>query len=150
MNSSVATTDAIAAAILRITLGGVMLPHALQKTLGLFGGGGWGATMNSFTTQLHLPWVIGALVILFEQAVALALVLGLLTRAAAVAIGIVMVGAVLTVHLRNGLFMNWFGNQAGEGYEFHLLVLAMVAALLIGGGGKLSVDGAWSRSRRVF
>jgi len=145
----IATSDAIAPTILRITLGGVMLPHALQKTLGLFGGAGLSGTMQVFTTQLHLPVLLGAGAIFLEQAGALALVLGLFTRAAAVATGIIMVGAVLTIHLQYGFFMNWFGTQAGEGYEFHLLVLAMVAALVIVGGGKASIDGAWSRSRKT-
>ncbi len=145
----ITTSDAIGPTILRITLGGVMLPHALQKTLGLFGGPGFSGTMQAFTTQLHLPAVLAAGAIFLEQAGALALILGLCTRAAAVAIGIVMVGAVLTVHQQNGFFMNWFGKQAGEGYEFHLLVLAMVAALIIEGGGRVSIDGGLARSRKM-
>jgi len=143
----ITTTDSNTPTILRLTLGGVMLPHALQKTLGLFGGSGLSATMQTFTTQLHLPATLAAGAIFLEQVGALALVLGLFTRLAASALGVVMVGAVLTVHLRNGFFMNWFGTQAGEGYEYHLLVLAMVAALIIEGGGKLSVDSALLRAR---
>ena len=145
----IATTESSAPAILRLTLGGVMLPHAFQKTLGLFGGSGLSATMQTFTAQLHLPTTLAAAAIVFEQVGALALVLGVFTRLAAAAMGVVMVGAILTVHLRNGFFMNWFGTQAGEGYEYHLLVLAMVAALIIEGGGKLSVDSALLRSRNA-
>jgi putative oxidoreductase len=141
------TTDATWPTILRITLGGVMLPHALQKTLGVLGGPGISGTMQWFTTSLRMPTVIAAGAIFLEQAGAIALIFGLFTRAAAVAIGIVMVGAVLSVHIRYGFFMNWFGNQAGEGFEFHLLVLAMVVALAIEGGGRASLDRALSRPR---
>ncbi|HEY3257056.1 MAG TPA: DoxX family protein [Polyangiaceae bacterium] len=139
------TTDAVWPTILRVTLGGVMLPHAAQKTLGVFGGLGFAQTMGWLTGQLHLPTVVAVLVIIFEQAGSLALLLGLFTRAAAVAIGIVMIGAVFSVHFQNGFFMNWFGTQAGEGFEFHLLVLAMVAALILGGGGRASFDRILSR-----
>jgi len=50
--------------------------------------------------------------------------------------------AVYMLHWQNGFFMNWFGNQKGEGFEYHLLVIAMVIALIIKGGGALSVDKA--------
>lgn len=44
------------------------------------------------------------------------------------------------VHLPNGFFMNWFGQQQGEGVEYHLLVIGIAAALLVTGGGRWSVD----------
>ena len=143
------TTDAIWPTILRITLGGVMLPHALQKTLGLFGGFGLSSTMHWFTAQLHMPAIVAASAIFLEQIGALSLIFGLFTRAGAVAIGIIMVGAVLTVHLPYGFFMNWAGTQAGEGFEYHLLALAVVVALTIAGGGRASIDAALSRSREL-
>ncbi|MGC2558553.1 MAG: DoxX family protein, partial [Terriglobales bacterium] len=59
-------------------------------------------------------------------------------------IGVEMIGAIFLVHLPNGFFMNWFGNQKGEGYEYHLLVIAVAAALLLRGAGKFSVDHALS------
>lgn len=142
----VATTNAEWPTILRVTLGGVIFPHAVPKTLGLFGGGGFTETMHWFTGQLRLPTVLAVLVIVIEQVGSLALVLGLLTRAAAAGVGLVMAGAIVTVHLRNGFFMNWSGNQTGEGFEFHLLALAMVAALILGGGGRASIDRILSRT----
>ena len=51
-----------------------------------------------------------------------------------------MVVAVYLFHLPNGFFMNWSGRQPGEGIEYHLLVLAIVIALLIKGSGALSRD----------
>jgi putative oxidoreductase len=52
-----------------------------------------------------------------------------------------MTGAITMVHWPHGFFMNWFSKQAGEGFEFHLLVIAICIPLLVFGGGKYSVDG---------
>ena len=51
-----------------------------------------------------------------------------------------MVVAILTVHRAFGFFMNWTGTQKGEGFEFHVLVLAIVSYLMIRGAGAFSVD----------
>ncbi len=51
-----------------------------------------------------------------------------------------MVGAVLTSHLSNGFFMNWFGGQPGEGFEYHLLALALALPLVVRGGGAWALD----------
>jgi putative oxidoreductase len=136
----VRTSNEAASAYLRVVLGAVMFPHAAQKAFGWFGGGGVSGTLTFFRDGLHLPTVVGLLVIVVELVAAVALVLGAFTRVAAAAIGVVMLGAVAMVHLSQGFFMNWFGNQSGEGFEYHLLVLAMVTALLIQGGGRGSVD----------
>jgi len=127
-------------AILRITLGAVMLPHAAQKMFGWFGGYGFEGTMGFLTGMVGLPWIVAALVILFEFGGSLALLSGLGGRLGALAIGTVMVGAVITTHLQHGFFMNWSGAQAGEGFEYHLLVLAMVVAVAVRGSGAFSVD----------
>jgi putative oxidoreductase len=134
----VQTRDDRALAILRITLGAVMLPHAAQKVFGWFGGYGFDGTMGYLTGALGLPWLIGLLVIVFEMAGSLALLTGTLGRLGAAAIATVMVGAVVTSH--HQFFMNWAGTQGGEGFEYHLLVLAMSAAILVRGSGALSVD----------
>ena len=122
-----------------------MLPHGLQKTLGLFGGQGFSGTMAYFTGQGMLA-ALAFLVILAESAGSLGLIVGLLTRIAALGIGCVMVGAILTVHLPNGFFMNWFGNQKGEGFEYHLLAIGIALALLVGGGGRASIDRSLAES----
>jgi putative oxidoreductase len=80
-----------------------------------------------------LPWLVALAVILAESIGSLALIAGVGSRIAAAAIGVVMVGAIVTTHLPHGLFMNWFGTQAGEGFEFHLLALGLVAVVLVGG-----------------
>lgn len=126
--------------LVRVTLGLVMLPHGAQKLLGWFGGHGFEGTMGFLTGSAGLPWLVALLVIVAEFFGSIALVTGFLGRAAAFGIGAVMTGAILTVHLPNGFFMNWTGQQAGEGFEYHLLVLGMVAALLVKGSGALSID----------
>jgi putative oxidoreductase len=136
------TGDAIAPALLRITLGAVMLPHGAQKLLGWFGGYGFTGTMGFFTGALHIPAPIAFLVIAAESFGALALLAGAFTRIAAAGVGAVMIGAMALTHAKVGFFMNWFGNQAGEGVEYHLLALGIAAAILVLGGGRGSVDRA--------
>jgi putative oxidoreductase len=141
----VRTDDRLAPAVLRIGLGLVMFPHGAQKALGGFGGGGFAQTMAYFTDVVHVPWILGLLVIAAEFLGSLMLIAGIFTRFAALSIGLVMAGAAVLVHARNGFFMNWFGNQTGEGFEFHLLAIAIAAALVIAGGGRSSLDRKLSR-----
>ena len=56
-----------------------------------------------------------------------------------------MIGATATVHLANGFFMNWGGTQKGEGFEYHILALALSAVVMVKGSGAYSVDRAFSR-----
>lgn len=126
--------------VLRLVLAVVIFPHGAQKVLGWFGGYGWDGTMGYLTGTIGLPTAIAALVILIEFLGPIALLLGLCTRLAALGIIAVMVGAVRTVHQANGFFMNWSGKQAGEGFEYHLLAIAIGVALLLLGAGALSVD----------
>jgi putative oxidoreductase len=134
------TDDAWPSLVLRVTLGIVMFPHGAQKLLGWFGGFGFSGTMGTFTEQMGIPWVIAFLVIMGESLGAIGLILGFLTRFAAFGMTCIMVGAIWLVHWPNGFFMNWFGKQAGEGFEYHLLVLGISVALMIAGGGRWSVD----------
>jgi putative oxidoreductase len=100
-----------------------------------------------FTTQLGIPAVFAVLAILTEILGPVALITGFLTRLAALAIGVEMIVAALMLHVKNGFFMNWFQiPQKGEGYEYHILVVAIALALLIKGGGKWSVDRAIAKS----
>lgn len=144
MNTLLRTDESWSSLVLRVFLGVVMLPHGAQKLLGWFGGYGFSGTMGFFTGQLHIPAVIAFLVIMAESVGAVMLIIGLVTRFAAFGIACVMVGAIWLVHWPFGFFMNWFGQQAGEGYEYHLLALAISVALMIAGGGKWSVDRALS------
>ena len=134
------TPDDGSALILRVMLGVVMFPHGAQKLLGWFGGFGFSGTMGFFTGKMGIPAVIAFLVIIGESLGSLALIAGFLTRFTAASLAIIMVGAIALVHWPYGFFANWFGNQAGEGFEYHLLVIAICAALIVTGGGKGSVD----------
>jgi len=130
------TNDDVALLVLRILLGVVFIPHGMQKILGFSG------TMQMFTTNLHIPWIFAFLAIMAEFLGSWGLITGLFTRVAAFGIAVNMLVAVYMLHWQNGFFMNWFGNQKGEGYEYHILVVAIALALMIKGGGKWSIDRA--------
>jgi putative oxidoreductase len=138
-SSLVATGESFAPTVLRLALGVMILPHGLQKTVGWFGGYGFNGTMGYLTGTVGAPWIFAFLAILAESIGGLMLIAGFGTRVAALGVGGVMVVAAAQ-HWSNGFFMNWTGAQKGEGVEFHLLALGMVVALLILGGGKLSID----------
>ncbi len=135
------TDDSWASLILRVVLGGVIFAHGAQKLFGWFGGFGYEGTMGFFTQKMGLPWLVAFLVIIGESLGSLGLIAGFLTRFTAASFIVIMIGAITSSHLPHGFFMNWFGQQAGEGFEYHLLVIAMSAALAIVGGGRWSVDG---------
>ena len=134
------TNDKFSYWVPRVILGCVMLPHGAQKLFGWFGGFGFTNTMTYFTQTAGLPWIIAFLIIMGESLGSLGLIVGFFTRLSALGLICIMVGAIITVHIPNGFFMNWFGKQAGEGFEYHLLVIGMSIPLLISGGGKYSVD----------
>jgi len=136
----VRTTPDIVLFTIRLLLAVVIWPHGAQKVLGWFGGYGFKGTMGFFTKSLGIPAPLAFLAIAAEFAGSVALALGLFGRVAALGIATVMVVAALTSHLSNGFFMNWFGSQKGEGFEFHILALAISAAIVIGGSGAYSVD----------
>jgi putative oxidoreductase len=135
--------------IARVVLGGLFFIHGSQITFGWFGGHGLNTTMNSFA-EMGIPAPLFFLVIAAEFAGGAALVIGLLARLDAFGIICVMIGAISKVHINNGLFMNW-GNDPlrGEGYEYHLLAIALAVVILIKGAGALSIDRLLARSRAV-
>ena len=126
--------------IIRLTLGLVIFPHGAQKVLGLFGGYGFSGTMSYFTETLHLPWIVAFLVILIEFVGAISFLLGFASRIWGMLTIFLFIGIIFTAHLDNGFFMNWYGNQKGEGYEYHLLIIGLALALVANGSGKLSID----------
>jgi putative oxidoreductase len=131
--------------VLRLTAAIIMFPHGAQKLLGWFNGFGFAGVMNYFTETVHLPWIIGFLVIIIEFFAPIALLLGFATRISAVLLSFVVLGVIFTVTGQNGFFMNWHGTNAGEGYEFFLLFLGLLISLIITGGGKYSADGVLAK-----
>jgi putative oxidoreductase len=135
--------------LLRIVLGAVFFAHGAQLTLGWFGGFGLHASMQFFVATLHIPAALAITAISAEFLGGLALLAGFFTRLAAIGIAVDMIVAVIMVHRQFGFFMNWFGQQKGEGYEYHLLVIAIAAYLLLEGAGAVSVDHIlWANAQR--
>ena len=134
------TENSSAITILRLVLGILFFAHGAQKMLGWFGGYGFTGTMGFFTGGMHIPAPFAFLAIAAEFFGGIGLLLGLFTRIAAFGIAVNMLVAIFTVHLQFGLFANWSGAQKGEGIEYHLLVLAITAFLMIRGGGAFSAD----------
>jgi len=142
------TSDDWVLTLMRVVLGVVFFAHGAQKMLGWFGGYGFSGTMGFFE-HMGIPAPFAFLAISAEFFGGIGLVLGLLTRVAAFGIVVNMVVAVLTVHLPNGLFMNWAGTQKGEGFEYHLLAIALGVAIILTGAGAASIDRALAGSKPV-
>ena len=130
--------------VVRLVLGVVFFAHGSQKMLGWFGGYGFSGTMGFFEHN-GIPAVFAFLAIAAEFFGGIGLLLGLLSRVTAFGITCNMLVAVATVHHRFGLFMNWTGQQKGEGFEFHLLALAITFLIMARGAGALSLDRLLSR-----
>jgi putative oxidoreductase len=139
-NKLFGTNDSFAPFLLRVLLAIVVFPHGAQKLFGWFGGYGFSGTMGFFTETVGLPWVIGFLVIVLESVGAIALLIGVATRLVAISYTVLAIGIAVTSHIQNGFFMNWFGNQSGEGIEYFMLWIGIALALTILGGGKYSLD----------
>jgi putative oxidoreductase len=137
----VSTPNDAGALVARLALGLIIAPHGAQHALGWFGGYGFGGTFEWMTATLGFPAPLAALAIVTELIAPFGLVLGLGGRLAALGVAGIMVGAI-TTHVANGFFMNWFGSlPAGtEGYEYHLLALALAVVVVIKGSGALSID----------
>ena len=140
----VGTHGDIVPLVLRLTLAVVMFPHGAQKALGWFGGSGLRGTLD-FLRKSGVSSPVAVLTIMAEFLGPLGLAVGLLTRVAALGIAAVMLGAILTVHGRHGFFMNWYGNQQGEGFEYHVLAIGLAVALVLSGPGAWSLDAVIAR-----
>ena len=141
----ISTSDDYAVTAARLILGVVFFAHGAQKMLGWFGGYGFTGTMGFFTQMMHIPAPLAFLAICAEFFGGLGLLVGFLGRVAAFGITMNMLVAILTVHIHNGFFANWTGQQKGEGFEYHLLAIALALVVMIKGSGALSVDRALSR-----
>jgi len=130
--------------IVRVVLGVVLFGHGAQKLLGWFGGPGLRATLHTFRDQMRIPVALACLAIAAEFFGGLGLIVGLLTRIAALSIAMTMTVA-LTYHSKYGFFLNWFGNKPGHGVEYHLVVIALAIVVLVKGAGAFSFDLALSR-----
>jgi putative oxidoreductase len=139
------TTAQPGPALARLTLALVLFPHGAQHVLGWFGGYGFHGTLQWMTGTLGFPAPLAALALVTELVAPFAFLAGLGGRVAALGIVGLMLGA-LSTHVANGFFMNWFGSlPAGqEGFEYHILALALAGTVALEGSG------AWSLDRLLF
>lgn len=126
--------------VARASLAFIVGAHGVQKLFGWFGGFGFEGTIGFFTQVIGIPYLLAVLIMLAETFGMIALLLGLFGRVLSAAVIIIMAGAILTWHGPNGFYMNWNGNLPGEGYEFHLTVIALAMVVLINGSGAYSLD----------
>jgi putative oxidoreductase len=136
--------------LLRIVLGFLFFVHGAQLVFGWFGGSGLGGSINAFTEKMAIPVFLAYLAVFSQFFGGLALIFGFATRLAALGIAVDMIVAIFLVHLPHGLFMNWYGNQKGEGYEYHLLAIVIALTLVIAGGGILSIDRSIAAPREQY
>jgi putative oxidoreductase len=122
----------VALLIARIIVGVIFMAHGAQKLFGAFGGPGLSAVVG-------MMGPLGYLVSIGEFFGGLGLVVGFLSRFSAASIIVIMLGAIAMVHLKVGFFMNWMGNQGGEGFEYHLLAIAIVLVIVIAGPGRYAI-----------
>jgi putative oxidoreductase len=139
-NKIFSTTNDWTGLVTRLSVGLVLFPHGAQQMLGIFGGYGFTGTMSFLTDSLHLPALIAFLVITIQFFGSVSLVTGFASRLWSVAVAVVFIGTIFTAHIGNGFFMNWYGTQKGEGFEYALLVIGLSIATLVNGSGKYSID----------
>jgi len=145
MRKLLATPNDWTLTLLRLSAGGMILAHGLQKTFGSFDGPGFSKQMAGFESG-GIPAVFAFLAIMAEFLGGMGLILGALTRIAAFGLAVNMVVAVYMFNWVNGFFMNWNGRHKGEGFEFHMLAITIAIVLMARGGGAASVDGAIARN----
>lgn len=148
MSKRILSTDHnLASFFLRIALGGVMFPHGCRMAFGWFGGDGYAMTIRLFAETLNFPAWLTVAVMVIELAGSVALITGLLTRVAAFGIGATLGLCAYMENINYGFFMNWYSRQTGEGIEYHILAIGIALALLLKGGGFLSLDGLITREK---
>ena len=145
MDALFATSPSWAITIVRVVLGVIFFAHGAQKVLGWFGGYGLQGTTRYFVS-LGFALPIAYLGCFFEFLGGIGLILGLLTRLSALAVIVMMLGAIAKVHWPHGFFINWSLTPGkGHGYEANLAFIAMALACLLAGGGALSLDALLAR-----
>jgi putative oxidoreductase len=134
------TSNDLTLTVARLMLALVFLGHGTQKMFGWFGGLGYAGTLKVFEDTMGIPPALTTMAMIAEVFGGLGLLVGLLTRIAAAGVLVVMIVAPLANGLYVRFFMNWTGRNPGEGFEYHLLALALILIVLVHGAGALSLD----------
>jgi len=140
------TSNDLTLTVARVVLAMVFLGHGTQKMFGWFGGLGYSGTLAVFADTMGIPPVLTTMAMVAEVFGGLGLLVGLLARIAAAGVLVVMIVAPLANGLYVRFFMNWTGRNPGEGFEYHLLAIALILVVLVHGAGALSLD-RWIASR---
>ncbi len=114
--------------VVRVVAGVIFAAHGAQKMFGWFGGQGLEATVEQMGN-------LGYAVAIGEFFGGLGLIVGFLSRFSALSLIVIMVGAIATVHGKNGFFL-----QQG-GFEYNLALIGLLAPTLLAGPGRLSLSG---------
>jgi putative oxidoreductase len=134
------TTPDLTLTVARVILAVIFFAHGSQKMFGLFGGRGFSGTLELFHQTMGIPPALTVLAMVAEVFGSIGLLLGFLSRIAAFGVLVVMGVAVFANGLYPRFFMNWTGAQRGEGFEYHLLAIALILGILVRGGGAWSLD----------
>lgn len=134
------TPNDLTLTLARVILAAVFLGHGTQKVFGWFGGLGFARTLEVFEETMGIPPALTMMAMVAEVLGGLGLLVGLLTRLAAAGVLIVMIVAPIANGLYVRFFMNWTGRNPGEGFEYHLLAIALIVILMVHGAGALSLD----------
>lgn len=130
MNASHSTHDRAAVdlslLLVRVVVGTIFAVHGAQKLLGAFGGGGLDATVEHMG-PIGYPVAIG------EFFGGLGLIVGFLTRFSAASLIVIMIGAIVQVHGKNGFLM-----QNG-GFEYNFALIGLLLPILLAGPGRLAI-----------
>ena len=120
----------------RLALGVIFVAHGAQKAFGVWGGPGWSKFTGGDTPFIFMKptWLWLAMALIAELVGGLLVLFGLLTRVGAFLIACTMLTAMFGVHWKNGFFLS------NQGIEYTVALLGMSLALLVAGGGRLSVD----------
>jgi putative oxidoreductase len=134
------TPNDLTLTLARVILSMIFFAHGSQKMFGFFGGRGVAGTIAIFEQTMGIPAPLTVLAMTAEVFGAIGLFFGLFSRVAASGVLVVMIVAPFANHLYPNFFMNWQGRQMGEGYEYHLLAIALIVTVLVRGGGAFSLD----------
>jgi len=143
------TPNDLTLTLARIILATIFFAHGSQKMFGLFGGRGVSGTIAIFEQSMGIPAPLTILAMSAEVFGAVGMFFGLFSRVAAAGLLVVMIVAPFANHLYPNFFMNWTGRQMGEGYEYHLLAIALIVTILVRGAGAISLDRLISTRRKL-